>query len=163
MDSSYNNFIARMGSFDESLDFQDEENELKHSRYSSELTHFGVKGMKWGVRRSSQDSPSTPKKNRNLGEVSTQLQSASKSMTSANDTIKSRSKLKTNDLSELTDAELKKRVERLNLEARYNTLAPPQVSRGREYLHATLETAGATLAIASSAIALAAAIKQLKG
>lgn len=52
MDKDYENFVRRMGSFEDELDFEDDES-LEHSE--DELTHYGVKGMRWGVRRKRAD------------------------------------------------------------------------------------------------------------
>lgn len=52
MDKDYENFVRRMGSFEDELDFEDDES-LEHSE--DELTHYGVKGMRWGVRRNRAD------------------------------------------------------------------------------------------------------------
>lgn len=166
MDSSYDNFVARMGSFDDSLDIQIPDDELKHSKDNQELRHFGTKGMKWGRRKQGPPLPPSMKRERsinNLNKTKNAFNTTSKSLRTTNEALKSTTKKKEYDLSELTDADLKKRVERLNLEARYNQLAPTQVSKGREYLQSTLDVAGATLAVASTAVTLALAIKQLKG
>ena len=71
------------------------------------------------------------------------------------------------DLSKMSDQELRERINRANLEKQYNDLfAPteaPKVSKGREVASNILETAGTVLAIGSSALGIALAIKQLKG
>ena len=172
MDSSYNNFVARMGSFDDMLDLQPDEAELKHS---DTLTHFGVKGMKWGRRKVRSyepgknmikrmpDKKAKNTKGPNLEAVGKHLNSATQNINTTSNALRTASSKKVTDLSELSDADLKKRVERLNLESRYNALAPAQVSKGRERLQNTLDIAGTTLAVASTAVSLALAIKQMKG
>lgn len=71
------------------------------------------------------------------------------------------------DLSQMSDKELRDRINRELLEQQYNKLfadtSTTQVSKGREILQSTLETAGSVLAIAGSALGIAIAIKQLKG
>lgn len=82
----------------------------------------------------------------------------------ANDTaIKNRPKNKM-DLSSMSDKELRDQINRAMLERQYNDMFAPQTtSRGREYASKTLETAGTVLAIGSSALGIALAIKELKG
>lgn len=71
------------------------------------------------------------------------------------------------DLANMTDQELRSRINRAMLERQYNDLfAPetqPKVSKGRQVAKSTLETAGTILAIGSSALGIALAIKELKG
>lgn len=71
------------------------------------------------------------------------------------------------DLSKMSDKELRDQINRRLLEQQYtklySELSPSQVSRGRETLQNTMEVAGSVLAIASSSVGLALAIKQLKG
>lgn len=47
------------------------------------------------------------------------------------------------DLSQYSDAELQKIVNRQQLEQRYNQLNPDKIDRGAEYIRETLQTAGA--------------------
>lgn len=70
------------------------------------------------------------------------------------------------DLSNMTDKELRDSITRANLERQYTDLYGEEnrrVSKGREYAKAVLDTAGTVLALGSSALAIALAIKELKG
>lgn len=68
------------------------------------------------------------------------------------------------DLSNMSDKELRDQINRELLERQYNDVFnPPQVSKGREYASNILETAGTALAITSSALGIALAIKELRG
>ena len=68
------------------------------------------------------------------------------------------------DLSKMSDQELRDRINRANLEKQYNDMFAPQTtSKGREYASKVLETAGTVLAVGSSALGIALAIKELRG
>ena len=69
------------------------------------------------------------------------------------------------DLSSMTDAELRQRLARLQTEAAYKNLvaSSSQTKTGRDYVDDVLKYAGGALAITSSALGIALAIKQLKG
>lgn len=71
------------------------------------------------------------------------------------------------DLSKMTDQELRQAISREQLERQYNDLfgktESTKISKGRQFARNTLETAGAVLAIGSSAMGIALAIKELKG
>lgn len=68
------------------------------------------------------------------------------------------------DLSKMSDQQLRDRINRANLERQYNDLfaLSVPVSRGRQHVSDILEGAGGALAIGSSALAIAVAIKELK-
>ncbi len=69
------------------------------------------------------------------------------------------------DLSSMSDQELRDRINRFNLEQRYNDIFGDEsrnVSRGHKYVDDILDVAGTALGIGSSAIAIALAIKELK-
>jgi hypothetical protein len=63
----------------------------------------------------------------------------------------------------MSDEELKAVVKRMNMEQQYRDLKSKQTANGQTYVRETLEIAGSALAITSSAIGIALAIKQLKG
>lgn len=101
-------------------------------------------------------------------ERSKKLTDASSHMTNElkrinDNSIKNRKK-NTMDLSSMSDKEMRDRINRAFLEKQYNDMFAPQKStRGREFASRTLETAGSVLTVTSSALAIALAIKELKG
>lgn len=70
------------------------------------------------------------------------------------------------DLSNMTDAELRQRINRELTERQYNdlfgTVEQPKISKGREYATNILSTAGNVLALTGSALSVALAIKELR-
>lgn len=87
---------------------------------TSELEHFGIKGMRWGVRR---------KSGKSSGDAATADRLSSK--------------LKTGGSKSLTNKELKKVIERMRLEKQFKELAPdtPQKKVGK-FVGDMLLTAG---------------------
>lgn len=78
------------------------------------IYHFGIKGMKWGIRRyQNKDGSLTAagKKRYNEGEQS-----------SKEKTVSSTSSNRSRSISELSDTELRTRINRLNLEKQYKQL-----------------------------------------
>lgn len=87
---------------------------------SNSLYHFGIKGMKWGIRRyQNKDGSLTAagKKRYNEGEQSPKEKSAPSSSSNHSRSI-----------SELSDTELRTRINRLNLEKQYRQLLSEGVS-----------------------------------
>lgn len=84
------------------------------------IYHFGIKGMKWGIRRyQNKDGSLTAagKKRYNEGEQS-----------SKEKTVSSTSSNRSRSISELSDTELRTRINRLNLEKQYKQLISEGVS-----------------------------------
>lgn len=76
-----------------------------------------------------------------------------------------RPKAKKFDLSNMTDAELRAQINRWQMEDTYARLASDRsstVSEGRKMVQEVLDFAGPTLAVTSSALAIAVAIKKLR-
>ncbi len=71
------------------------------------------------------------------------------------------------DLSSMTNKEMQDRINRELLEQQYNRLfeetTQPEISKGRKYVNSVLNVAGSTLAVTSSALGIALAIKELRG
>lgn len=83
---------------------------------NNELKHYGVLGMKWGVRRGSSGSGKTSRKSR-----------------MSEDHARAKS-LKKKKLSQLSNAELKELNNRMNLENQYKNLKRQNVSAGRKFV-----------------------------
>lgn len=96
--------------------------------YKSEsLVHYGIKGMKWGVRR---------------------YQNKDGSLTSAG---KNRYGKDLNDLSLLTDDELSSMIRRLQMEEQYKKMNPSYVTRGKKAASSILKF-GTSMAAATTAV-----------
>lgn len=116
----------------------------------SELKHWGIKGMKWGVRRyQNKDGSLTPAGKKRYSDGSTSSSSTSKSSQTSQ-----QPKKKT--VSEMSDQELRDAVNRLRLEQDYTKLNPEKVSRGKKFVDNLLdETLSGVARGAGSASAIA--------
>lgn len=130
---------------------------------SDELYHYGIKGMKWGIRR-------TPEQLGHRTKTSAKVASAAKSAGSAvvrgakkagsavATSVKNRraakkqkkaeerevertKKLKKKKVSDMTDQELRDRIARLQLEQQYKQLAPQTTNKGKSWVRRALEGA----------------------
>lgn len=88
------------------------------------LMHYGVLGMKWGVRRDRKTLNKSRKEKKKMSD----------------DAIEAR-KLSKKKVSEMSNAELRKLNDRVNLEQNYNRLHPSKIKKGIAFLGAA---AGAT-------------------
>lgn len=70
------------------------------------------------------------------------------------------------DLSNMSDQELRNRISRAQLEKQYNDMFAPEekrkMSKGREFARQVLDYGGTALALTSSALGIALAIKELR-
>lgn len=169
--------------------------------HTNELYHWGIKGMKWGVRRYQNkdgsltdagkkrydrdiadnnarkkdnriqiDGPDARRwvreditRNKKVVDETSKMVDLAKDIEKGTRQAPKKEKL---DLSNMTDQQLRERINRANLEKQYNDLfnqSAPQVSRGRVVTTDILETAGTVLAVGSSALGIALAIKELRG
>lgn len=166
----------------------------------NELYHYGILGMKWGVRRyqnrdgsltaegkkryardiaenlakkkDSRIDTSSPDPNRWVRE---DVERSKRVIDSGSDLIRQaksierdtspRSTKKRLNVSNMSDKELRDKINRELLERQYSDIFGEEVkvSRGRQFTRETLEIAGTALAATSSVLGIMLAIKQLKG
>ena len=166
----------------------------------NELYHYGILGMKWGVRRyqnrdgsltaegkkrydrdiaenlakkkDSRIDTSSPDPNRWVRE---DVERSKRVVDSGSDLIRQaksierdtspRSTKKRLNVSNMSDKELREKINRELLERQYSDIfgEEAKVSRGRRFTRETLEIAGTALAATSSVLGIMLAIKQLKG
>ena len=152
MEKDYQNFVDRMHSFDDTLELSDNPKDLvKHllTRDSdTELSHVGVLGMKWGHHKAV--NATTIGASARTGQTVAQLgQTVNKT---------GFSKKHLSDARTLSDDDLKKLTNRLNLENNYMNAQNQQSGKGK--VENILSVAGGALAVASSAAILYDTIKK---
>lgn len=85
---------------------------------NNELMHYGVLGMKWGVRRNRSTSGKRSGLFKKKAKVSPQPQTSKKK-----------------SVKDMSDDELRKAINRLEMEKRYKDLSPKQVSKGKQFVN----------------------------
>lgn len=104
------------------------------------LEHYGVKGMKWGVRRDRDDSPqSVSVTQKKPGTKATATGGKNQPLSDdAKRTAEQKQRAKASTTDALSNQELKQLVERMQLEANYARLAAPQKSAGQKFVEGLL-------------------------
>ena len=84
----------------------------------NELYHYGIKGMRWGVRRTDVQLGHIPKKSSGK---SKNVSSKPKKVIAKSKKISSKQQRK-NEMKNMSDAELRSRINRLEMEKKYTQL-----------------------------------------
>lgn len=92
------------------------------------LEHFGIMGMKWGKRKSKSSKPKTP------------------TIRKTSDDNEVKKMIKEKKVTELSNAEIKKINERLQLERQFKDLTKKTVSPGRKFVEELLANAAREVA-----------------
>lgn len=96
------------------------------------LIHYGIRGMKWGVRRyQNKDGSLTPAGRKRYDD--------SNDGTTKSSTSKSTSDSNKKSISEMTDEELNRAVRRLQLEKQYRDLSPKNISAGQKFVDTVMK------------------------
>ena len=93
----------------------------------NELYHHGVKGMKWGVKKTPVRSSSGNTRKRK----SNTLSLFKKKKTTHNASVAKSSPTQTKSVKDMSDDELRRKIERVLLEQQCQQLSPGTVSKGR--------------------------------
>ena len=152
---------------------------------NNELMHYGILGMKWGVRRyQNPDGTLTAEGKKHYAKVDTAFKAgkegkaskAEKVAKSSQDIVKdtgkitkeiesikrSKNKEAYEALSTMSDDELRQIINRMELENRYSNLQTSKIDEGKIYASDILDIAGDVAAVAASAVSIAAVLYQIK-
>lgn len=98
-------------------------------KMENELYHFGIKGMRWGVRRYQNPDGSLTnagKKRLSKGHTSNEENDSSNKSSTKSSSSKT--------VKEMSDDELSQAITRLQLEEKYKSLSPKNVSKGKIFV-----------------------------
>lgn len=145
------------------------------------LVHHGVKGMKWGVRRTdaqlgNSSGGSGPKStNTRVERTAADYKKMKKNVDTASSVVESGKKARDKveakkqqaktkeELSKMSDKELQQIVNRLNMEERYTQVMNSRATAtGKDRVSQILDGAGTALAIGSSVLSIMIAMKELQ-
>ena len=140
--SDYEEFVKRMGSFDMELSLDDV------GPNKDDLKHHGILGMKWGVRRY-QNKDGT-------------LTSAGKKRYDRDEQKIANKAKKKPSVEEMSDAELRKTINRLQMERQYSQLRPSSINKGKEYAQKVFKAGTTVATITTTAITIYNNIDKIK-
>ena len=146
---------------------------------SNELQHHGIKGQKWGVRRfqntdgsltaegkkrySVSDYQQAIDKTKTAGEIVNEAKTLNNTVKKVNDPAAERRIRKS--AAEMSDIELQKRVQRLNMEDNYTRmmLHRENLERGRTFVDKALDVSAIAVQGTVASLTIALLVKQLTG
>lgn len=138
----------------------------------ADLYHFGIPGMKWGVRRARGSDGTVSSKKSTPTDMAVRKKSLETGATAAREAgnaLTTFSKRKENEFAnqkraeakKMSDKELKDAIGRLNLEQQYRNLSTRDIEIGKTTVQDFLAVSGNVLTVAAAGAGLALTIKQL--
>ena len=109
----------------------------------NELTHWGVKGQKWGVRRFRNKDGSLT----SAGKKRARARNASED---AHDDYKKAHDPK--NVKTMSDKELRERLNRLQMEKQYSQLSNTDVNKGKQYIDKAIKMGATVAAVTTTAL-----------
>lgn len=123
------------------------------------LMHYGVKGMKWGVRKA---RPTSGKKR---GKTNAQriYESVTRKKESPKAATKTSSKPAKRRISDMSDEELRRAINRMQMERTYAQLTAKEVSKGRKFVNEVLYNSAKNTATKITTEAMQKLVKKMLG
>lgn len=109
---------------------------------STELKHYGIKGMRWGVRRFQNKD----------GTLTAAGKKRNASKEDAHDDYKKAHSRK--NVESMSDAELRNRLNRLQMEQQYSKLSGTDVNKGKAFVSKTMKVATGVATATTTVITL---------
>ena len=107
--------------------------------FNNELYHYGVINMKWGRRRyQNKDGTLTPAGKKRADKLRKQYLDLTGKKQLRGDKPKTEDKPKPKSISEMSDDELQKLINRKRLEQQYSQLSPKKISAGKKFVDKVL-------------------------
>lgn len=119
----------------------------------NELTHYGVVGMKWGIRRFRSKKSINGKTRKSKGARVGNNESAHE------DYKKAHTK---KDIKSMSDTELRARLNRIQMEKQYSKLSDREINQGKVFIEKGISTVTTIAAITSSALTIYNNIDRIK-
>ena len=118
---------------------------------TNDLTHWGIKGMKWGVRRFQNKDGTLTNAGRKRKRLNANKLKVSKKDTYHEDYKKAHD---SKSVKNMSDAELRSRLNRLNMEKQYSQLSDTNVNKGKQYFDTTFKVATTVAAVTTTGLTI---------